>query len=315
MPPSEPIRIGTRASALARWQAGWVAESLSAAGHAVELVPITTRGDALPDRPIAQLGERGVFTKELQRALLDGRIDVAVHSLKDLPTDTTPGLILAAVPPRESPLDALVSRGSVAFDVLPHGAVVATGSLRRQSQLRHARRDLRVVPVRGNVDTRLRKLDAGEFDAVVLAEAGLQRLSLADRINQILPSDLMMPAVGQGALGLETRDNDAATRAALAALDDPTTHAAVTAERSLLAALGGGCLAPIGAWARCSDADTLLLESVVLDSKGSERLFAADTAPLAQAAALGERVAAKLLEQGAAQLIAGSRTDAAAAEE
>ncbi len=306
MSSSPPIRIGTRASALARWQAGWVADALSAAGHSVELVPITTRGDALPDRPIAQLGERGVFTKELQRALLDRRIDVAVHSLKDLPTEPTPGLSLAAVPPRESPFDVLISRGGVMLNELPHGALVATGSLRRQSQLRHARADLRVVPLRGNVDTRLRKLDEGEFDAVVLAEAGLKRLGLTQRINQILPSELMMPAVGQGALGLEARDDDAATRTALAMLDDPTTHAAVIAERSLLAALGGGCLAPIGAWAR-PDASQLRMEAVVLDAAGTQRLFAAAAAASHDAITLGRRVAADLLDQGAASLIGASR--------
>jgi hydroxymethylbilane synthase len=227
MTSEQPIRIGTRASPLARWQAQWVSDALTAAGHGAVLVPITTRGDVQQVQPVEQLGDRGVFTKELQRALLAGQIDVAVHSLKDLPTDPVAGLILAAVPRRESPCDVLVSRDSLRLETLPPGARVGTGSLRRQSQLLHLRPDLLVAPIRGNVDTRLRKLDEGQYDALILAQAGLNRLGLSHRVTQILSTNQMLPAVGQGALGLETRAEDGETRSALSALDDPASHFAV----------------------------------------------------------------------------------------
>ncbi len=235
---------------MARWQAQWVSDALTAAGHLTTLVPITTRGDTQQSAPVELIGERGVFTKELQRALLAGEIDVAVHSLKDLPTEPVPGLILAAVPERESPLDVVVSREGAQLMELPAGAKIGTGSLRRQSQLLYLRPELVVLPIRGNVDTRLRKLDDGEFDAIVLAEAGLRRLGLDGQITQFLAPPEFLPAVGQGALGLEMRV-DSPLRAAVAALGDPQTHVTVIAERTFLAALAGGCLAPIGGWARC----------------------------------------------------------------
>ena len=193
------IRIGTRASALAQWQARWVAHALEAHGHAVRLVPITTRGDAAKQSPIAEIGTRGVFTNELQRALLEGRIDVAVHSLKDLPTAVTAGIALAAVPPRESPCDVLVSREGLRLSALPNRARIGTGSPRRQTQLWHLRPDFQMNPIRGNVDTRLRKLFEGACDALILAEAGLRRLGLTEHVTEILPPTTMMPAVGQGA--------------------------------------------------------------------------------------------------------------------
>jgi hydroxymethylbilane synthase len=269
-----------------------------------------------------------VFTREIQRSLLAGQVDVAVHSLKDLPTEAVAGLTLAAVPPRESPADVLVvrtvQRGAMPItkhdgpgDLLPptlypllsFAARVGTGSLRRRAQLAHVRPDLRFVDVRGNVDTRLRKLDEGQFDALVLAEAGLARLGRADCISQILPPSLMMPAVGQGALALECRTDDIGTQTAIGPLDDATTRAAVLAERSLLAHLRGGCLAPIGAWGRV-EAGRLVLSAVVLSADGARRLTADGSHTMADAAdaeSLGRSVADSLLAQGAADLIAAIR--------
>ncbi len=306
MPQAASIRIGTRASPLARWQAHWVAERLGALGHAVELVPITTQGDVNRRSPIGEIGTTGVFTKELQRALLDGRIDVAVHSLKDLPTDVVPGLALAAVPQRESPFDALVTREARSLADLPPRAKIGTGSLRRQAQLLHARPDLQVSAIRGNVETRLQKLADGEFDAIVLAEAGLNRLGLADRIAQRLLPPAFLPAVGQGALGIETRDSDE-FRQLVAALDDAMSHAAVIAERAFLAAMQGGCTAPLGAWGRLASADELILDGVALSIDGQSRIVDASVGPTAEPAALGERLAAQLLASGAGGLYIPAR--------
>ena len=300
------LRLGTRGSKLARWQAEWVARALSGLGHTVELIEIATRGDVEQVVAVEEIGTRGVFTKEIQRALLAGDVDLAVHSLKDLPTEPVDGLILAAVPPRESSADVLVGRGGVTLLELHSGARIGTGSLRRQAQLLHARPDLRVADVRGNVDTRLRKLDDGQFDAIVLAEAGLRRLGLADRVSQVLPTDIMLPAVGQGALGIECRANDAATREILASLNDPVTHAAVAAERTLLEHLRGGCMAPVGALGR-AEGSRLSLSAVVLSADGARRLTANEVGSTEEAESLGVRVASMLLDQGAAELIASSR--------
>lgn len=309
-PPPDPtirqltIRLGTRASALARWQAEWVAARLTELGAAVELVFIKTGGDGTTT-PISESSSPGLFTKEIQRALLDGRVDLAVHSLKDLPTECVDGLALTAVPPRESPCDAFISNQVAAIEQLSHGARVGTGSRRRQSQLLHARPDLTVLDIRGNVETRLQKLDEGDYDAIILAAAGLKRLGLDDRITQLLPPTTMLPAVGQGALGLETRQADQATIAAVTQLDDPVTHACVLAERTLLAALRGGCLAPVGAWGRVADGK-LYLDAVVLSSDGGTRLEAKVSGDIRSAVPLGEEAASQLIEQGAAELIASS---------
>ncbi|HEY4759296.1 MAG TPA: hydroxymethylbilane synthase, partial [Thermoguttaceae bacterium] len=243
------LRLGTRASALAQWQANWVAGQLRAQSQEVELVPITTSGDR-ELIPIQTIGGKGVFTKEIQRALLEDQIDLAVHSLKDLPTDTPPELILAAVPQRAPCGDVLVSPTWKTIDRLPAGSTVGTSSMRRRAQLLNYRPDLQMKDMRGNIDTRLRKLHQGDYHAIVLAEAGLTRLGLGSEITQQLPMSIMLPAVGQGALGLETRCEDSITRAAVAPLDHAPTHHAVLAERAMLAALHGGCLAPIAAWAR-----------------------------------------------------------------
>lgn len=300
------IRLGTRASLLARWQAEWVAARLVERGAGVGLVPISTVGDRSQTGPVEQLGV-GVFTKEIQRALADGRIDLAVHSLKDLPTEPVPGLSLAAVPVRGPMGDVLVTRERRSLDELPSGSRVGTGSLRRRAQLWHVRPDLQMVDIRGNVDTRLAKLAAGDYDAIILAEAGLRRLQFDEHVAHVLPPTIMLPAPGQGALGLETRSDDTATRAALAPLDDAATHASVLAERTLLANLRGGCLAPVGAWGRVEQNGQLVLEAVVLSHDGKQRLAVAESGSVAAAEAIGQRAAEKLIAQGAAELIAGSR--------
>jgi hydroxymethylbilane synthase len=304
------IRLGTRGSQLARWQAEWVAEQLRRFGQPVELVEIATHGDVDRARPVEEIGTRGVFTKAIQRALLAGEIDLAVHSLKDLPTEPVEGLMLAAVPPRESAADVLVTNIAASLDDLPRAARIGTGSLRRQAQLRHRRPDLQIQDIRGNVDTRLQKLDDGQFDAIVLAEAGLRRLRLTGRIRQVLPFDIMLPAVGQGALAIECRTGDVATQAQVAALDDPATHSSVQAERSLLARLRGGCMAPIGALGRI-ERSALQLSAVVLSPDGVRRVVASESVggvTAADAEQLGYHVAEDLLAQGAAELIAQSRT-------
>jgi hydroxymethylbilane synthase len=309
------LRLGTRGSKLARWQAEWVAGELRRLGHTVELIEIATRGDVEQVAAVEEIGTLGVFTKEIQRALVADDVDLAVHSLKDLPTAPVEGLMLAAVPARESTADVLVARAESGdrgagsknlFSDLPQGARIGTGSLRRQAQLRHLRPDLQVADVRGNVDTRLRKLDEGQFDVLVLAEAGLRRLGLGDRISYILPFDVMLPAVGQGALGIECRSDDATTRDILLSLNDDATHAAVIAERSLLEHLRGGCMAPIGALGQVLGS-ALNLSAVVLSANGARRLTAKEVASLSESESLGKRVADVLLAQGAAELIASSR--------
>ncbi len=303
---SQPLRIGTRGSALARWQAEWVAAWLQEHGVAVDLVPITTQGDVKAG-PLAQIGGQGLFTKEIQRALLDRSVDVAVHSCKDLPTAQVEGLIIAAVPPRESTSDVLVSLKAESIESLPPRARIGTGSLRRKAQLLHLRPDLIVEDIRGNVETRLRKLEEGEFDAIVLAEAGLKRLGLAADNTHVIPRDQMLSAVGQGALAIETRVDDVATQSFLSALDDHDSHQAVVAERSLLYELRAGCSAPVGGWARV-ESGQLALDAVVLSADGKRRLIADDAATSAEAVELGRRVAERLLADGAAELIAGSRS-------
>ena len=301
-PAGDTLRIGTRASKLARWQSDWVASQLVARGHAIEIVEIPTTGDLQQSGPIASLGSTGVFTKVIQQALIDGRVDVAVHSLKDLPTAPIAGLALAAIPEREGVRDALVSPLADSIDALPDGARVGTGSHRRRAQLLNLRPDLRVLDLRGNVDTRLRKLDEGQYDAILLAEAGLRRLGLAERITQAIPESQMLPAPGQGALGIECRVGDEAVLTALVALDHPATHAAVTAERAALARLEGGCLAAMGAWGRV-EAGRLLLSTVVLSEDGSQRLTADNAGHPGDAEGVGRAAAEELIGQGARELL------------
>ncbi|TWT42684.1 hydroxymethylbilane synthase [Botrimarina hoheduenensis] len=300
-----PLRLGSRGSKLARWQAEWVAKQLSDAGVAVQIVEVRTAGDVRQVGPIETIGMVGVFTKAIQEALLDERIDFAVHSLKDLPTTPVPGLEVVATPPRAPLADALIAHHAASLAELPAGALVGTGSYRRRAQLLNARPDLQVGDLRGNVETRLAKLDAGDYDAILLAEAGLHRLGLSDRIACRLSPAEMLPAPGQGALGIECRAADTATQTVLTPLNDPITHLAVLAERSALARLEGGCLAALGAWARLEGA-ALCLTVGVFREDGQRRLdaqSAAECATPAQAVALGRAVAEDLLAQGAADLL------------
>jgi hydroxymethylbilane synthase len=301
-----PLRLGTRASALARWQAEWVAAQLAERGVSVELVPITTQGD-VKSGPLGQIGGQGLFTKELQRALLERQIDLAVHSLKDLPTEPVPGLVIAAVPERESTADVLVSPVADRLEALPERARVGTGSLRRKAQLLHLRPDLVVEDIRGNVETRLRKLDEGQYDAIILAEAGLKRLGFANRISYVLPHSAMYPAVGQGALALETRSDDDQTRGLLGPLDHAPSHQRALAERALLFSLRAGCLAPVGAFTQMQSI-RLRLDAVVLSPDGKQRLMANNAPTGDDPVEIGYLVAQMLLDQGAADLIAAARS-------
>ncbi|MBN2580935.1 MAG: hydroxymethylbilane synthase [Pirellulales bacterium] len=296
------MRLGTRASALARRQAEEVAQLLRAAGREVEIVLLRTQGDRRRRDAVAAFGGQGVFTREIQAALLERRIDLAVHSLKDLPTEEPPGLTITAVPERAPCGDVLISEQADRLENLPPGSRIGTGSLRRRAQLLHVRPDLQMADVRGNVETRLGKLRQGFFDALVLAEAGLIRLELEDQITQRLPLMVLLPAVGQGALAIETRSDDAVTRQAVAPLDHPPTHAAVLAERTMLATLHGGCLAPVAAWGRI-EADQLRLTARVLSPDGRQKIEADHSAPPSDPVALGRRIAEDLLRQGAAEII------------
>lgn len=298
------VRIGTRGSPLALWQANHVADRLRQhhPGLAVELVEIQTTGDRVQGVPLSSFGGEGVFTKAIQNALLEERVDVAVHSLKDLPTVVLPELTLAAVPERGPSGDVLVSPKHRTFAALPPRAQVATSSLRRRAQVLHRRPDLRLVEIRGNVDTRLRKLEEQGLDALLLAEAGLRRLGLDRHITEILDPAWMFPAVGQGALGIECRTSDAATRILLEPLDDVATRSAVLAERSLLRTLGGGCHVPIGARTQYTP-ERLTLRGAVLSPDGTRRI-AADIAGLPDRAEdLGIELAQSLLSQGARGLL------------
>jgi len=327
--PDRPIRVGTRASLLAVTQTNLVVAALRAAGATVEVETVTTRGDSGADVPIVSLGSDGVFVRELEQALLDGRIDAAVHSLKDLPTAETPGLALACVPARAIPFDVLVCREPATLASLPSGAVVGTSSIRRVMQLRAIRDDLDIRPIRGNVDTRLRRLDAGDYDALILAGAGLQRLGRGERITAVLEPPGFWPAIAQGALVIQIRIGDDRMRTWLDPFDDGTTHAAVVAERACLATLAGGCLAPIGGWARPDDEGRLVLGGCVLGESGAgvQRVVAEEATPhplptareasprmeFQDAVDLGRRVALRLLDQGAAAILDRMRSAAAAA--
>lgn len=302
---AQPLRLGTRGSPLALWQANFVAGRLRpvAAPRPVELVLIETHGDRDRATPLAAMGGFGVFTKAIQTALRDGRADAAVHSLKDLPTIPEPGLELVAVPPRGPTGDAFVSVKHRRFDALPEAAVVGTSSLRRRAMLANRRPDLKLIDLRGNVETRLRKLEENDLDAIILAEAGLVRLGLADRITEVLDSSWMLPAVGQGAIGLECRADDADTIDAVTALTDPDTFARVTAERAMLAALGGGCLVPIGTTSAI-DGGRLTIRGMVLTPDGRRKVAATHTGPADAPLATGQELAAMLLAEGAGELLA-----------
>jgi len=290
--------IASRGSQLALWQARWVRSRLAALGHQCRISILKTSGDTSSDVPLAKVGTKGFFTKEIEEALLDNRADLAVHSLKDLPTELPAGLALAAVPVREDPRDAIVGRR---LDELPAGAKVGTSSLRRAAQLRKLRPDLLVDWIRGNIDTRVRKLDEGRYDAILLAAAGLKRLGMADRIAEILPPEKMCSAVGQGALAIETRV-EGRGREACAALDDPATRAAVTAERAVLAALGGGCQVPIGAHAAVAGGRVRLV-AIVASPDGAELVRGTRQGLASEAVEIGRALGEELLSRGARQIL------------
>ena len=301
---SSPIRLGTRGSVLALAQTRWVGGRLAdALGREVEVVEITTQGDR-DTQPLAQLGGTGVFVSALREALLDGRIDVAVHSLKDLPTEPAEGIALAAVPTREDPRDAVVARDEMTLGELPVGSRVGTGSPRRAAQLSALGLGLEITDIRGNVDTRIRKVREGAYDAVVLARAGLARMGRLDEATEVLDPLQMLPAPGQGALAVETREGDDLTREA-AVLDDPQARAAVTAERAVLATLEGGCAAPIGVLAEVvegDDEEELWVRAVALSPDGTLAVRMSATGAPADAAGVGHRLAEQMLDEGAGQL-------------
>jgi len=304
------VVIGTRGSTLALWQANWVAAELR--HHhpdlTVEVERIVAPADAMPDVPLAALGTKGLFTKTLEDALLNGHIDLAVHSLKDLASVLPPGLTLAAVPPREDPREALVVRpgGATGLDDLPRGARVGTSAPRRRAQLRYLRPDLRLEEIRGNVDTRLRKLQHGDYDALVLAAAGLHRLGRGDAITAYIDPAVILPAGGQGALGIETRAGDEATRTLAAPLSDPATTVCCQAERRLQEVLEGGCRVPIGALARVEGA-TLMLQAVVASEDGLRLVRDALSGPVGSPLSLADRLAARLLANGADAILEALR--------
>jgi hydroxymethylbilane synthase len=299
----KPIRIGTRGSMLAKWQAEFVRKKIfQITGVDAEVVIIKTTGDKLQTASFAQIGGKGVFIKELQEALLDEKVDLAVHSVKDIPTDVPSRLCFPAICRREDTRDCLVSAKGETLATLRQGARLGTSSLRRQAQLLHARPDLDVRELRGNVDTRLRKVESGEYDAILLAKAGLDRLGWSNRISEVLSPEVCMPAVGQGALGVQARLQDAELADTLAPLDDFETRQSIVAERSLLGTLEGGCQVPLGAWARMERGE-LVLDAVVCSPDGSKHVRQRATAAAEQARELGQRVAQLLIESGAREIL------------
>src|SRR5580700_248124 len=305
------LRIGSRGSQLALWQANHISALLRARGHEVQIEIIHTTGDKITDVPLAMVGTKGglgkgIFTKEIEEALAAGRVDLAVHSLKDLPTELPPGFELAAITEREDPRDAFCSRHYTRIEDLPQNARVGTSSLRRQAQLKAIRPDLDIHPLRGNVDTRLRKLEQGEYDAIILASAGLKRLGKTDLIKQIIPAETMCPAAGQGALGIEIREGDAATRQYLEFLNDAAARATTTCERALLNRLGGGCQVPIGAFAEVGKDERigkLHLEALVADPDGLELLRESCDGALDHPERLGNAVGGSLLSRGGDEIL------------
>jgi len=299
----KPLRIGSRGSILARWQAEFVRKQLfQITGAEAEIVIIKTSGDKMQQSPLAQIGGKGIFIKELEEALLDESVDLAVHSVKDIPTDTPSRLHFPAVCRRDDVRDCVVSHRGTPLANLRQGARVGTSSLRRQAQLRHYRPDLDLRDLRGNVDTRLRKVESGEYDAIVLSKAGLDRLGWAQKITEALSTDISLPAVGQGAIAIESRLKDQETTDILAKLDDPESRTAIIAERALLSALQGGCQVPLGAWARMERGE-LVMEAVVCSVDGAQYVREKSSAPPEQPAELGQQLARVLAEGGARTIL------------
>jgi len=301
---ASPVVIGTRGSRLALWQAEWVRAQIERRfpGTVVELATIKTQGDKILDVPLAKVGGKGLFVKEIESALLDGRVDVAVHSMKDMPAEIPDGLEIGAVPEREAANDALISRDGRPLRAIEEGAVIGTSSLRRAAQLRHMRPDLRVAPLRGNVETRLAKLDSGDLAAIVLAAAGLKRLGLAERVSEHLPPEVMLPAVGQGALCIEIRRDDPRIGPFIAALDHVDSRRAVMGERAFLRRLQGGCQVPIAGHGRI-DGPLFTLEGLVAGVDGTPVIRERLSGPAETAEAIGLELAEVLLGRGADDIL------------
>lgn len=304
---SEPLRIGTRSSLLAQTQTRWVANQLASLGIHAEIQVVETKGDIQRDMPITKIGGDGVFVRELEQALLNHRIDMAVHSMKDLPTTETPGLCIPCVPQRATPFDAFIGRVNPTLQELSPGAVVGTSSIRRVVQLKGFRKDLEIRPIRGNVDTRLKKLDSGEYDGLILAGAGLERLNLADRITQLLKPPFFAPAVAQGALAVQIREDDPMVRERVLAISHQATYESVLAERACLQTLAGGCLAPIAGWGRKDSDNTVSLDAWVFEDCGEKivSIHASGIAELSNESPqdLGERIAVSLIDKGAESML------------
>ena len=298
------LRIATRKSPLALWQAEHVRARLQAFHPelTIELVTMSTQGDRVLDSPLAKIGGKGLFVKELENGMLEGRADIAVHSMKDVPAELPDGLDIGAILEREDPRDAFVSNTYASIEVLPHGARVGTSSLRRQCQLRAVRPDLVILDLRGNVNTRLSRLDNGDYDAIVLAAAGLKRLGMEQRIARALPPEDMLPAIAQGVIGIECRSDDARVWALIAALNDPHTALRTAAERAMNARLAGGCQAPVAGYSEL-DGDVLHLRGLVGRTDGSDLVYGDISGPHADAASLGEQLAEDLLARGAKSIL------------
>jgi hydroxymethylbilane synthase len=303
------IRIGTRGSKLALWQANWVKSVLQKKfpSTPIELIIIKTQGDKILDVPLAKVGGKGLFVKEIEQALLTRRIDIAVHSMKDMPADIPEGLCIGAIPERENPLDVFISRNSAGFNKLAAGSVIGTSSLRRGAQLRHARPDIVIQPIRGNLDTRLKKLESENFDALVLAAAGVKRLNLEHKITEYLDPDIMLPAIGQGALCIETRKDDSTVGPVVASLDHASTRTVVSAERAFLNRLEGGCQVPIAGLGRISE-NQLTLTGLVAEVDGTRVIKGEKNGPLDSPESIGIDLAEALLARGADKILEKLKT-------
>lgn len=308
---AKTIVVGTRGSQLALWQANWVKQAIEGSHRdlTVELSIIKTKGDKILDVPLAKVGGKGLFVKEIEEALLDRRIDLAVHSMKDMPAKIPAGLCIGAIPKREEPRDVLISRENLPLDQLKKGARIGTSSLRRGAQLLHVRPDFVMVPLRGNLDTRLKKLHTESLDAIVLAAAGVLRMGLSERITQVLDETVMLPAVGQGALCIEIRDQDPRIAAVIGTLDDPATRTVVLGERAFLKRLEGGCQVPIAAHGHIDD-QGYTLTGLVCDVDGSHRLEQVRTGPESRSEQIGLELAEALLAEGAGDILERLNADA-----